>query len=237
MIIIIAVAALALRCSSQSESGVAVVELFTSQGCSSCPIADRHLSALISSADSSGQNIFGLSFHVTYWNNLGWEDPYSQQAFTNRQRKYSDALGGGLYTPEMVINGTSRMVGSNRQEAASVIATWLKRSPVHEITVMELRFDGDSLALHYRLNNRVGAGEVINIAIVERNVENDVLRGENSGKHLHHDNVVRTFVSESLKAEDKVLIPFPDTDRQNARVIIYSQDRQGHVTGAAGCEI
>lgn len=83
----------------------AVVELFTSQGCSSCPPADAQLARLTERAEKTKENIIALSFHVDYWNRLGWEDPYSNKAYSNRQYRYSGYLSGRVYTPQMVVNG------------------------------------------------------------------------------------------------------------------------------------
>ncbi|MEM6525653.1 MAG: DUF1223 domain-containing protein, partial [Bacteroidota bacterium] len=92
-----------------ADHGVAVVELFTSQGCSSCPSADKNLSQLIK--DKNDRKVFGLSFHVSYWNYLGWKDPYSKEAFTERQRKYAAKFANSsIYTPQMIVNGKEEFV-------------------------------------------------------------------------------------------------------------------------------
>jgi hypothetical protein len=90
-----------------------VVELFTSQGCSSCPPADRFLSEL----SDTRSDVLPLAFHVTYWNQLGWKDPFSLDAATERQAQYGRRFGDGSYTPEMVIDGKTGVVGSDRESA------------------------------------------------------------------------------------------------------------------------
>src|SRR4051812_46079004 len=113
-------------------AGVAVVELFTSEGCSSCPPADRLLADLASEAARVGQPVFTLSFHVDYWNGLGWADPFSRPAYSERQRSYADALGGGTYTPEMTVNGKAAFVGSDAARARSEVRKALSRpAPAH----------------------------------------------------------------------------------------------------------
>src|SRR5689334_14081460 len=99
----------------------ALVELFTSEGCSSCPPADRVLARLAAEARASGRRIFPLSFHVDYWNGLGWRDPWSTRTFTERQRNYARALGWRTYTPQMVINGAEHFVGSDERHARESI--------------------------------------------------------------------------------------------------------------------
>jgi hypothetical protein len=96
-----------------SPSLVAIVELFTSEGCSSCPPADSLLSQINLKQTNAGQLIVGISEHVTYWNNLGWKDPYSSPLFTDRQNVYASRLSPeGSYTPQMVLNGRDQFVGS-----------------------------------------------------------------------------------------------------------------------------
>ena len=94
-----------------------VVELFTSEGCSSCPPADAYLSEL----SRDRPEVLPLAFHVTYWNSLGWQDPYSLEAATQRQAEYSARFGQSAYTPEMVIDGRKGLVGSNRRAAEAAI--------------------------------------------------------------------------------------------------------------------
>lgn len=97
-----------------TPSSVAVVELFTSEGCSSCPPADSLLRQINLKQTNAGQLIVGISEHVTYWNNLGWKDPYSSPVFTDRQSVYASRLSPeGSYTPQMVLNGRDQFVGSD----------------------------------------------------------------------------------------------------------------------------
>src|SRR5690349_4207594 len=116
---------LALLASPAASQGFAVVELFTSEGCSSCPPADKLLAEL---AHKPG--VYALEFHVDYWNSLGWRDPYSAAAYSNRQRDYGDEV----YTPQMVVNGTNVFVGSNRQSAEAAITSALAAAPRVSLT-------------------------------------------------------------------------------------------------------
>ena len=109
-------AALTVSWASIANARPIVVELFTSEGCSSCPPADALLTELSAHGD-----LLPLAFHVTYWNSLGWRDPYSFEGATSRQASYAARLGGGSYTPEMVIDGRRGMVGSERGEVAAAI--------------------------------------------------------------------------------------------------------------------
>src|SRR5207248_1975445 len=106
----------------RTDEGPLVVELFTSQGCSSCPPADQLLSKLAHAGELAGRKLAPLSFHVDYWNSLGWADPYSLETWTARQQSYAHALGDGVYTPELVVAGGAGMVGSAQTKVAAAIA-------------------------------------------------------------------------------------------------------------------
>src|ERR1700723_4794887 len=106
---------LALTTASALAQKTVLVELFTSEGCSSCPPADELLRKVNGSQTSAGQLVVGISEHVTYWNSLGWSDPYSSSLYTERQNAYSERFHlEGVYTPQMVINGAEQIVGSDR---------------------------------------------------------------------------------------------------------------------------
>src|ERR1700679_2585440 len=117
--------------SSPSPSSVVIVELFTSEGCSSCPPADKLLRQVHLKETGAGQMIVGISEHVTYWNNLGWKDPYSAQVFTDRQSVYASRLSlEGPYTPQMVVNGRDQFVGSDRGRLQRALADDVQRGHI-----------------------------------------------------------------------------------------------------------
>src|SRR5215831_2449684 len=109
---------------------VAVIELYTSQGCSSCPPADRLLAQTIADANSAGKNIFAMEFHVDYWNQLGWTDPFSDHKFSERQQDYDSRLKTSVYTPQMVVNGKTAFVGSAQSELKSALSSALQENAV-----------------------------------------------------------------------------------------------------------
>ena len=107
---------------------VVLVELFTSQGCSSCPPADRVLADIVSEQPIAGAKIIGLSEHVDYWNRLGWKDPFSSSQFTRRQADYSKAFGGAqIYTPQMIVDGTEEFVGSEARKLRQALKNAARR--------------------------------------------------------------------------------------------------------------
>ena len=114
---------------NNSPSSFAVVELFTSEGCSSCPPADKLLGEIVANARENKKSVFALAFHVDYWDYIGWKDPYAKKAFSERQQRYAQTFRSNrIYTPQMVVNGTEEFVGSNRAKARANIESALKKS-------------------------------------------------------------------------------------------------------------
>jgi hypothetical protein len=164
---------------------LALVELFTSEGCSSCPPADALLAQLAARSD-----VLALSFHVTYWDRLGWRDPYSAEDFTGRQRAYAHAFGlESLYTPQMVIDGRQQFVGSNRTAAADAIRAALSRPAGADVSV-STHASGASIAATVRVEH-AAADAVLFVAWVDAERTSAPDRGENDGAHLRHVDVVR----------------------------------------------
>jgi hypothetical protein len=222
---------------TMAQPGVAVVELFTSQGCSSCPAADKLLSAIIKSSQKEGQKIYALSFHVDYWNHLGWKDPYATKEFTSRQYKYAEAMHSQVYTPQMVVNGITEFVGSDRQRLRTSLANALATKPRYEISITGLVFKDGRLTFGYAINHEPTTGEILNVAIVEKSSENEVLRGENAGMTLQHNNVVRLFHSRPLKLNDAVSLDAHSNKTTNLSIILFIQGRELHVCAAAAKDL
>jgi hypothetical protein len=212
--------------------GFAVVELFTSQGCSSCPAADRNLTQLLKESEKAGTSVYALSFHVDYWNHIGWKDPYSNKKFTERQKTYASVMHlNSLYTPQMIVNGESEFVGSDLGNARNILADALLEQHALAIQITGMVVADGIVSFDYVLNKDVTEGS-LNAAIVVRGVENFVSRGENKGKTLHHDNVVMEFVTTQLKKKDRLSMKIPPGTGDNASLIIYAQDRQLEILAA-----
>jgi hypothetical protein len=174
--------------------GFAVVELFTSQGCSSCPPADRLLSELADDPGFAGR-VFPLAFHVDYWDHIGWRDPFSSSEWSNRQRRYARALASGVYTPQLVVNGRWETVGSRRGEVTAAVREALARAPAAEVT---LRLDAgpdavDAEAAVRRGQAAAGRPAELWLALYQDDLETPVTRGENADRRLANDRVVRRF--------------------------------------------
>lgn len=218
---------LSLSLVSRAQDGFAVVELFTSQGCSSCPAADKNLSELL----STNKNIYGLSFHVDYWNYIGWKDPYSSKSFSERQRNYDKALASNVYTPQMIVNGTHVFVGSNKSISNQSVKAALAVKSKYSIEINKLVVADNKVLFDYQVS-ALAKEALLNVALVERNVENFVSKGENQGKTLHHDNVVRAFETLPLKLSGHLQIDLKDGVPENCSVILFVQDKNLHVVAA-----
>jgi len=177
-----AVAASAFGARVQAAPKPVVLELFTSQGCSSCPPADALLRELARRDD-----VLALGFHISYWDRLGWKDPLSSEASTERQRSYARRLNGGqIYTPQMVIEGSGDMVGSNR---AAVLAALHEARPVAAAAVT---FAPDRRSV--RIGAGTGDGSVLLVRFI-RHQTTEVAAGENAGRILQDANGVRSLTT------------------------------------------
>lgn len=225
-----------------ASGAVAVVELFTSEGCSSCPAADDQLVEMTRDAAASKQPIYPLAFHVDYWNNLGWVDRFASAEFSERQRQYSQHFGANsIYTPQMVVNGVTQFVGSDRRAASAAVAAALREPAKVQITLdLKPAADSKSIDISYALDT-LPAGSVINFAVVEDGLSTKVPRGENGGRTLRHEHVVRAFATSDAKAKsaDPAKLKLPDgIDTTKATVLAYVQDRRSmRVLGATASPV
>ncbi len=178
---------------ARAEARPVVVELFTSEGCSSCPPADDALAELARSGAAAGRPIIALAWHVDYWDRLGWPDPFARHAYTQRQTAYARALGArGLYTPQAVVDGRTDVVGSRKGRLVQAIEAARARAPAATVTAKVARA-GRRFTVTPAV---VGApeGARVLVALTESGLSVKVPRGENAGRTLQHDHVVRAFV-------------------------------------------
>lgn len=182
---------------THAQRGIAVVELFTSEGCSSCPPADAALARLATRAKDGALPVYPLSFHVDYWNYLGWRDRFSSADFSARQHEYSGINpNGGTYTPQAVVNGRAETVGSNASRIDDLISSELETAP-RAFIALEAKRNAGNIEVSYRVTGET-AGRVLNLAVVEPHAESAVKSGENAGERLAHVNVVRSFATRAL---------------------------------------
>ncbi|MEZ5354724.1 MAG: DUF1223 domain-containing protein [Bryobacteraceae bacterium] len=202
-----------------------VVELFTSEGCSSCPPADALLSAIRKAAPAEGVEVIALSEHVDYWNQLGWRDPFSSRQFSERQQEYARRFQiRGPYTPQMVVDGRWEFVGSDRGRLEGV----LREAAAKPKARVEIVRNGAELAITVP---GAADGEAW-MAITEDGLATAVKRGENGGRTLRHDGVVRKMARLGKGRRFREAWKPDGTWRGGLRVVVFVTDRNGAVVAA-----
>jgi hypothetical protein len=180
------------------QNGFAVLELFTSEGCSSCPPADKLLAKIQS--EYKDQSVYIMAFHVDYWDRQGWKDVFSSPDNTNRQREYENKFNtGSIYTPQLVVNGKSEFVGSNEFKTRDAIKKALATEYKTQLSIESHR-EADKLLLKYQVSNSSKDSRLL-IAIVQKSATTKVERGENKGRTLSHVQIVRSLHSETLSSK------------------------------------
>lgn len=225
-----------------------LVELFTSEGCSSCPPADALLSKLEEQQPISAAEVIALEEHVDYWDQLGWVDPFSGVQWTERQQDYAAVRHDrGVYTPQMVVNGRTEFVGSREREARQAIAEAASQPRV-EITINSLSSTKSTDGQFKVSVGKLAASQPaeVYLAVTETGLHSSVRAGENSGVDVYHSAVVRSlrkigsadpgkdsaFTGETAVKFDK------NWKRQNLRVVVFVQEKRSrHVLGVAAARI
>ncbi len=220
-----------------ASSGFAVVELFTSEGCSSCPQADRVLAAI--QHDYEAKAVYILAYHVDYWDKLGWKDVFSNPAYSKRQYQYADWFHlESVYTPQVVIDGTKEFVGSNESGVRSVISESLEKKATFEFELTSSSISNGKIRINYSLDAEFPNSSLV-LNLVERFATTSVLEGENKGRELAHVQIVRDqkTVPSNKSGTSSLTIP-AGIDKNNLEVICFVQDnRTGKITGAAKSRI
>ena len=216
-----------------------LVELFTSEGCSSCPPADAVLARLVREQPIDGVEVIGLGEHVDYWNNLGWKDPFSAHAFTERQERYAAGMGTGrIYTPQAMVAGQLDVLGSD-EDGIRKAALSLRDRPRGTLSVAQVETGGTLSAKLTAKDLPEHAGAEVLVALVEDGLVSEVTAGENSGRTLPHAAVVRTLsrlgdASGAGFERDLRLKLDPSWRRGSLRLVAFVQEREGGRVLAAG---
>ena len=173
--------------------GFALVELFTSEGCSSCPPADEAVGRL----NGWKKNVFVLSFHVDYWDYLGWKDVFSNSAYSSRQQHYGDLFHlNSIYTPQIVVNGRTQFVGSDETQLRTTIENDLKEIPKTDLQINIQPGNKDQITVLWTTSPNPDLK--INLALVQNFTKDHIQRGENKGQTLNHFFTVIDFQSSSI---------------------------------------
>lgn len=225
--------ALLVAAACAAQPAPVLVELFTSEGCSDCPPADRLLEQLDQAQPVPGAAIIVLSEHVDYWDRLGWKDPFSAHFFSERQEEYARRFRlDTVYTPQMVVDGETEFVGSNGRQALAAIGAAAKAK---KAAVRISRLSGNTVRVEVdALPDRTSD---VYLAVVENTGASQVLRGENRGRNLHHVAIVRRIVPlGKCKAQTPFFRELTANEAGNGafRLVAFVQDGgNGAVRGAA----
>jgi hypothetical protein len=236
------VAGAIIRRGAHASNGFAVVELFTSEGCSSCPPADALVANVLQ--EDKGLPVYILVYHVDYWDRLGWKDAFSSAAYSDRQRQYAGWLKSAeIYTPEIVVNGGQGFVGSEAAILRKAISTGLQMTDGISLALNKVTLSGGKLSWQGHVDGHpAGKRLAVQVAVVERSAVTQVKAGENNGRTLSHVQIVRNFQTAAFGSDGAVsgdgLIWPTGLDPHQTEVIAFVQDQDnGKIVAAARSDI
>lgn len=217
-----------------TKKGFAVLELFTSEGCSSCPPADELMGKIQN--EFKDKPVYVLSYHVDYWDDLGWKDIFSNADFTKRQYEYGRWLKKEpIYTPQVILNGKADYIGSQEKLLRGGITKALSKPSLvnFDISAQQLK---SGVVVNYKVLGNSKSTRLM-VALVQKSARSTVKRGENEGKLLSHYQIVRNLIFQKLAVDEKgsLNVYFPKNfDSRNGEIIGFIQDNNtGAILGAA----
>jgi hypothetical protein len=216
---------------SADAKPMVIMELFTSQGCSSCPPADAILAEY---AASHNEQIIPLSFHVDYWNRLGWADSFSSSVYSARQQWYIQHIPKAtVYTPQLVVNGKSEVVGNRKDLVDGLVQKELSAKASASIAIENIIIHNNELSFYYKASE-ITTSQVLNIALVQKEATTNIKAGENKGIILYNRNIVRAFIAQVLTNKGSGKINLPVSFKADGyALIVYAQNKNDlSVSGA-----
>ena len=219
---------------TSASGGFAVVELFTSEGCSSCPPADKVLAKIQQEEDN--QPVYILAYHVDYWNNSAWKDVFSSSEYSKRQSEYAMWLNlGSVYTPQIVVNGKNEFVGSQEATLRNEIKNNLAQNLSSSLKIAEITKMG--LTINFKYFTQTSLSDLkLQVALVQKSGQTIVKRGENSGRTLSHIQIVRKFKTYVLSGKNnsniEIDIPLNVKDEKLELIVFLQNMHTGHIEGA-----
>ncbi len=217
----------------KEQPGFAVIELFTSEGCSSCPPADETLAEI--QQEYKDKNVLVLGFHVDYWDRLGWKDPFSSADFTSRQEYYTGIFSlSSAYTPEAVVNGESEFVGSDKIKITNSIEDALKIKSNSSVKLKAMQNNSGKIEVNYSIEGNNSTQDQLVLLLIQKAASNNIKRGENEGKTLHHINIVRkiSYLPARSGEEKLALILPPGLKKEEVFIAAFIQNKKtGNITG------
>lgn len=222
-----------------ANKGFAVVELFTSEGCSSCPPADELIAEI--QQESANQPVYILAYHVDYWNRLGWKDVFSSHAYSNRQYQYSNWLKlNGVYTPQAVVNGRKEFIGSEEGNLRNAIKSGLQSTPPATLQLSEVKQNEHEVTLKYQAGN-AGSNTSLVLAIVQKSATSSIKAGENNGRTLTHVQIVRNLETLPLNGKSsgnaKVSVPAGLSNMGIEIIGLLQNSATGEIMAASGSNL
>lgn len=218
----------------ENYKSVVVLELFTSQGCSSCPSAD----ALLDEVNNTYSNtdVITLSYHVDYWNYIGWNDPFSKSTFTEKQRTYSRKFfRSSIYTPQVVVNGKEHFVGSEKRTMNSKLKLYMAKASENKVAMSNVKKLKDVVKLDYKISGSI-KNKTLRVALVIRERETSISQGENRNRVLKNSNIVveeRYLDISHETGHAEITIPNLVLDTDDISVIVLVQNEDLDITGGS----
>ena len=210
---------------AKENDGFALVELFTSEGCSSCPPADIILEEV--QKKYNDKNVLLVSYHVDYWDKLGWKDAFSNAVFTARQEYYADIFRlNSIYTPQIVVNGKAEFVGSNKEKLISSIEDQLNEKPAASIKLNAIQSTEGKIDVRYSAEGTDAKKEQAILVLIQKMATNEIKKGENKGKTLRHINIVRNIFYLPLKEKTTNFAIPAGFSKEDFIVAGYIQDKR-----------
>ena len=222
---------------AKEQDGFALVELFTSEGCSSCPAADVILEEV--QKNYSDKNVLVLSYHVDYWDKLGWKDIFSDASFTHRQEYYSNIFRlNTIYTPQVVVNGKKEFIGSNKSKLISTIEEQLNEKTPVSIKLKAIQNTEGRIDVQYSADRADAKKEQAILVLIQKMATNEIKKGENKGRTLHHINIVRNIFYLPLKEKTTNFTLPTGLNKEEVFVAGFIQDkRSGSITAMQSASV
>lgn len=219
------------------DAPVVVLELFTSQGCSSCPPADVLLDKV---KLEFPDEVFALLYHVDYWDYIGWKDPFAKSGYAKKQREYNNKFSyDGNYTPEMVLNGVTHFVGSNETKLYSEINAHLKRKAQNGVQIGKISSEAGKVLFDYSVTGSLDHKLLRVVLVIDERIT-EVKRGENRNRTLHNSNIVvqeKYLDLEASSGTDSITIPSVVSKTDKLTLVVLVEAENLDVTGAAKAPI
>lgn len=209
----------------ENGKSIKVIELFTSEGCSSCPPADELIRKI--NKEYEGKEVYILTYHVDYWNKLGWKDPFSSAAYSTKQYKYGQQFKlSSIYTPQVIVNGAVQFVGSDERRLRNELGKKETNNSVTTLKIGEIVIDKKNVKVSFSVNDDNYTDEII-ISLVQKFATSAVGRGENRGRNLTHVQLVRDQKTVSVSSSTKMvsLILPDDFDAKQFEIIGFIQEK------------